>query len=419
MGGVLYPFPRLPKPILLLLLLFIGQQGSGQAIIALKRGDKLPASIWQVQLKVLDHTGQLQTTTLSAYKGKLIILDFWATWCGTCIEQIPLLNNQQKSFNDKIAILMVTGDDSTRINRLTRRNELLENNRLPVLFSDSLFSALFPHRFLPHEVWINSSGVYLGATTEEFVNEKVIKEVLDGKSLPDDKKDLLNFNDTLTALHSEFSHFYKGKGWLGNNISSLRYGSKLIKGTQSDRYMVRNAPILQLYALAMNTQGFPFNPQRRVIKDSLLAEIDYTTADGYREIWGQTHSYWYELEMPVGTSDSVRRAWMLKDLNAAFQLNGHLAKVEDTVCLITFQKPTTRINTGGKLTLQQLIWQLEPLPTVPLIVNEATLETDARFSLPDQPEKLKWPALQSILKAQGLNLQKVRLPIEKFILTKL
>lgn len=46
------------------------------------------ASFWQQQFAQLD--GALLTTT--ALKGKPLVLNFWATWCPPCVEELPLLN---------------------------------------------------------------------------------------------------------------------------------------------------------------------------------------------------------------------------------------------------------------------------------------------------------------------------------------
>jgi thiol-disulfide isomerase/thioredoxin len=46
--------------------------------------------------------------TIADFKGKLLILDFWATWCAPCVSMIPVTDSLQKEFEGKIQILSVT-----------------------------------------------------------------------------------------------------------------------------------------------------------------------------------------------------------------------------------------------------------------------------------------------------------------------
>ena len=48
---------------------------------------------------------------LSTYTDRLLLIDFWATWCGPCIEAIPHLRELAKQFPDDLRILAISVDD--------------------------------------------------------------------------------------------------------------------------------------------------------------------------------------------------------------------------------------------------------------------------------------------------------------------
>jgi cytochrome c biogenesis protein CcmG/thiol:disulfide interchange protein DsbE len=57
-----------------------------------------------------DLTGQ--RLDLSSYRGKVVLLDFWATWCGPCLEEIPHFVELQNTYGDQgLQIIGVSMDD--------------------------------------------------------------------------------------------------------------------------------------------------------------------------------------------------------------------------------------------------------------------------------------------------------------------
>lgn len=58
------------------------------------------------ELRLTDLDGKTQD--LKDYRGKVVLLNFWATWCPPCIKEIPSLNNLQKKYsNDQFTVLSV------------------------------------------------------------------------------------------------------------------------------------------------------------------------------------------------------------------------------------------------------------------------------------------------------------------------
>lgn len=57
-----------------------------------------------------------QTVSLEQYRGSVVLLDFWATWCAPCRMTIPLLTKLHEQYKDKgLVILGVSVDDPQMI----------------------------------------------------------------------------------------------------------------------------------------------------------------------------------------------------------------------------------------------------------------------------------------------------------------
>ena len=49
---------------------------------------------------------------LESFKGKVILLNFWATWCGPCRAEIPSLVELQQQYKDDLVVLGLSVDDT-------------------------------------------------------------------------------------------------------------------------------------------------------------------------------------------------------------------------------------------------------------------------------------------------------------------
>ena len=60
-------------------------------------------------LKAKDVNGN--ELSLEAYKGKVVLLNFWATWCGPCRAEIPSLIRLQEAYKDRLQVIGMDVDD--------------------------------------------------------------------------------------------------------------------------------------------------------------------------------------------------------------------------------------------------------------------------------------------------------------------
>src|SRR5690242_5096876 len=73
-------------------------------LAAIQAGAQTPASIDLQDINGDHHK-------LEDYKGKVVLLNFWATWCVPCAGEMPLLGEMQKRYKDKLVVLAASIDD--------------------------------------------------------------------------------------------------------------------------------------------------------------------------------------------------------------------------------------------------------------------------------------------------------------------
>ena len=54
-----------------------------------------------------------ESITISQYKGKIIVLNFWATWCPPCVAEIPALIELQAKYPNDVKVIGISVDQDT------------------------------------------------------------------------------------------------------------------------------------------------------------------------------------------------------------------------------------------------------------------------------------------------------------------
>lgn len=150
------------------------QGKDADSITPLYVGGKLPRELFTLESKVLKG-GELSAASLSGDFNKLIIIDFWASWCGSCLKKFPLLEKMQEKYPDDLKVLLVnsvgTGDTTASLIAKAGSDGTLAEVGLPFVVEDKLFLKAFPHRAIPHYVWI-IGGKVEGITSSDFLTEE-------------------------------------------------------------------------------------------------------------------------------------------------------------------------------------------------------------------------------------------------------
>jgi len=117
----------------------------------------------------------------ASLKGKVVILEFWATWCGPCIAAIPHLNEMADQFKDQpVQFIAITDEKDTVVAPFLKKKPMhawvgLDTDRS--MFKDYGIAGI------PHTVVVDREGRIVAITHPSSLTAQHLKEVLAGKKL--------------------------------------------------------------------------------------------------------------------------------------------------------------------------------------------------------------------------------------------
>lgn len=101
--------------------------------------------------------GEGKTVSLNSLVGKVVFINFWATWCPPCIHEMPSINELKKSFegNEDIVFLMVDVD-----NNIKQSLAFMSDNSydLPVYTPASNIPSDYLNGSIPTTIVLNKKG---------------------------------------------------------------------------------------------------------------------------------------------------------------------------------------------------------------------------------------------------------------------
>src|SRR5690554_626585 len=126
-------------------------------ITPLKIGNKIPDELWEMYFPVVSAAAeQVQYLSLGDFKDKLIILDFWATWCAPCISSLHKLDTLQQEFKEDLLVVPTSYEPRIKVETFLKNQGI----GLPSLFDEKELRSYLPYKMIPHQVWIKN-GVFV------------------------------------------------------------------------------------------------------------------------------------------------------------------------------------------------------------------------------------------------------------------
>jgi peroxiredoxin len=96
-----------------------------------------------------------KTVSLAAYRGKPVLVNFWATWCPSCREEMPALEGLFRRSGGKFSVIGVSMDENlAAVPPFVKEHAVT----FPILLADQKVSADYAVRGLPTAYLIDADG---------------------------------------------------------------------------------------------------------------------------------------------------------------------------------------------------------------------------------------------------------------------
>jgi thiol-disulfide isomerase/thioredoxin len=122
--------------------------------------------------------------TNESVKGKVVLLEFWTTWCGYCLAEAPFVEKIHQEFDSKglIVLTVNVGESKNKVKKYLEQHPKLSH---VVLMSDTNLAAMFQANVYPIYIVIDKDG-NIAATQRGAAGEERLRDLLELAGLHSD-----------------------------------------------------------------------------------------------------------------------------------------------------------------------------------------------------------------------------------------
>lgn len=114
--------------------------------------------------------------SVTDFKGKVVMLDFWETWCGPCIKSFPTLENLQHDYPEKFVVIAVNPgimDNKSDVKKFVKQN----NYDLHFVYDTNKLSQTLGIQSIPFKVFIGPNGKFIGTQLGSYGPKRDYKHI--------------------------------------------------------------------------------------------------------------------------------------------------------------------------------------------------------------------------------------------------
>jgi thiol-disulfide isomerase/thioredoxin len=138
-----------------------------------KEGMQVPLGSYQWKLTDLEN----RSFDFENQRGRVILVNFWATWCPPCVAEMPSMQDLYNDYGDKVTFMFVTSDDRQKVENFLKRKNL----DLPVYYPASETPETLKSKLLPTTYIINKEGkIVVAETGAADWNSSKTRTLIDG-----------------------------------------------------------------------------------------------------------------------------------------------------------------------------------------------------------------------------------------------